>query len=319
MSLPPRPRLALAIPARNAEATLPRLFESVAAQTEPFDEIWLYDDASSDRTGEMARRFGVRVVRSDVNTGPSPGKNRLAQEARAEWVHFHDADDALAPEFVRVARQWIARDVADVVLFGTEDRDDRTGAVLQVRSWNDGELAADAVRHNIVHTVTNCGIYRREIFLAAGGFDVDERTKFNEDQATHLSLALRGLRFRAADYVGCVLYQRSRSMSSGHQIECARAQYEVLASVVSRTDTCYAAEIGGRLWLLAGVLGGYRDWTYARKCLDLARRLGYDNPDGEHPAIRLMARISPFGAIVAREAFIRTFKPHLRSGFPVAS
>ena len=49
------PRLALGIPARNATAHLPRLFESIRRQTVPFDEVLLYDDASSDGTGDMRR------------------------------------------------------------------------------------------------------------------------------------------------------------------------------------------------------------------------------------------------------------------------
>ena len=61
--------LALLIPAWNAAAWLPRLLASAAAQTEPFDEIWVYDDASSDDTAAIAERLGARVVRGDVNAG----------------------------------------------------------------------------------------------------------------------------------------------------------------------------------------------------------------------------------------------------------
>src|SRR5205814_6490718 len=126
---------------------------------------------------------------SEVNTGPSRGKNVLATLTDSEWVHFHDADEALGREFVQRARTWITRDDMDVVLFGTEDRDDRTGATLHNRQWDDEALRADAVRYCIQNTVTNCGVYRRSAFLAVGGFDADEETKYNEDQAMHLRLA----------------------------------------------------------------------------------------------------------------------------------
>src|SRR4029077_14221814 len=106
-----------------------------------------------------------------------------------------------------------------------------------------------------------CGVYRREAFLLAGGLDIDEATKKKEKQAMHVRLALAGLRFSAAGYLGVIVYRRSGSMSSGHPIECARAQLEVVARAADATGTKYAVQIGQRLWTLSGVLGGYQDWA----------------------------------------------------------
>lgn len=313
---PARPTIALCIPAYNATGHLHRLMDSVAAQTEPFDEIFLYDDASTDGTADLARGYGVTVVRGETNVGASVGKNRLVERVQSAWVHFHDADDALGPEFVARARQAIAERAADVLLFGTEDRDDRTGASLLTHYWDRAAVEDDAVRYCISHTVTNCGVYQRAPFVAAGGFDVDAATKYNEDQAMHVRLALSGLRFTAVDYVGYIVYRRSGSMSSGNQIACARAQFEVLSRAAAATGSRYDAEIGVRLWRLAGVLGAFGDWAYVRRCLDLAGALGYTDPRGEHPVMRLLARVSPFGAVRAREALIRAVKPHLRRDAP---
>jgi glycosyltransferase involved in cell wall biosynthesis len=312
MTIVSKPRLALGIPARNAARHLPRLLESVRTQSKPFDEVLLYDDASSDDTGSIAEKFGAMVIRSDVNTGPSLGKNVLARKTRCEWVHFHDADEALYPEFVERAQKWVGRDDVDAVLFGTEDRDDLTGNLLGDRNWNDRDLQADPIRYCVLNTVTNCGVYRRTAFLAAGGFDTAEATKYNEDRAMHLRMSFAGLRFRADDYIGVIVYRRANSMSSGHPLECARACYQVLAGVADRTGHKYAQEIGQSLWSLAGVLGGHKDWQYARKCIHLAHELGYHDPRTEDVIFRVVARLSGFGAVVAREVFIRTFKPRLR-------
>jgi glycosyltransferase involved in cell wall biosynthesis len=310
------PRLALCIPARDAGDHLPRLLDTVRAQTDAFDEVLLYDDASSDATGRIARGFGAVVVRSDINTGPSAGKNVLAAATSCEWLHFHDADEALYPRFVEFARRWTTRHDVDVVLFGTEDCDDGTGRTLGSRRWDDAALREDAVRYCIRETITNCGVYRRAAFLAAGGFDTREETKYNEDQAMHLRLALAGLRFRADDYVADIIYRRANSMSSGHPIECARAHFHVLETAAQRTGSRYARDIGVELWRLAGVCGTYRDWTFVRRCLALAQRIGFRGPAGDDPVFRALARITPFGAIAAREQFVRWFKPQLRSGSP---
>jgi hypothetical protein len=105
-------------------------------------------------------------------------------------------------------------------------------------------------------------------------------------------------------------------MSSGHPIECARAQLEVVARAADATGTKYAAQIGQRLWTLAGVLGGYQDWVSVRRCLGLAERLRYTQPASVHPAMRILARLSPYGAVRLREAFIRAVKPELRRDMP---
>ena len=310
-------RIALLIPARNAESVIARLFES-ARQGSGFDEVLVYDDASSDGTGNVARRFGARVMRSDVNTGPSEGKNALTTIATSEWVHFHDADDALAPGFLDRARRWVAEPCLDVLLFATEDRDDATGAVLGRTVWDDTALRQDPVRYHIEHTVTNCGLYRRSAFLAAGGFDVDPATKYNEDQAMHLRLALAGLRFRAEPETGVVIFRRQNSMSSGRPIECARAQVEVLARASIETGHRYRPEIGARLWRLAGVAGGFGDWPTVDRCLALASAIGYADPENEHWVVRALAAFDPATAVRARETFIRLAKPSLRGGMPIA-
>jgi glycosyltransferase involved in cell wall biosynthesis len=97
--------LSLCIPAYNAEKHLARLLSSVNAQTQPFDEVLVYDDASTDRTAAIAAEYGSRVVSGRTNVGCSRGRNILAREARGEWIHFHDADDAMAPDFVAMARE----------------------------------------------------------------------------------------------------------------------------------------------------------------------------------------------------------------------
>jgi glycosyltransferase involved in cell wall biosynthesis len=278
----------------------------------------VYDDASEDGTADVARRFGATVVRSDRNTGPSVGKNRLAAATTCEWVHFHDADEALAPGFVARARAWLDAADFDVLLFPTEDRDHLTGAVLGQSWWDDRQLVEDPVRFNIVRTVTNCGVYRRSAFLDAGGFDVDPAVQYNEDQAMHLQLALRGLRFRADPAIGVIVYRRPQSMSSGHPIECARAQVEVLARVIARTGATYRAEIGARLWRLAGVAGGYQDWAYVSRALALAAEIGYRRPRAEHWLMQVLAAVDPRLAVRTRERFIRLLKPALRAGMPAA-
>lgn len=59
-------KIAVIIPALNAERTLPRVVVDARAQLEP---VLVIDDGSSDATGEAARAAGAVVIRHPVNRG----------------------------------------------------------------------------------------------------------------------------------------------------------------------------------------------------------------------------------------------------------
>lgn len=311
-------RLALLIAAQNAEPFIGRALDS-ARRENAFDEILVYDDASSDGTAGEVRRSGAVVIRGDAQIGSAAGRNSLAQHSTCDWVHFHNAGDELAPGLTDRARRWMAEVDCDAVLFGTETRDEITGARLDGARWDDRALAADAVQFHITHTVTHCGIYHRRVFIAAGGFDDDSAVRFSEDQAMHLRMALAGCRFRADPHVGTIAYRRSGSTPPAHQAAWARAQIEVLSRAAAATGHRYADAIGTRAWRLAGVCAGYQDWTAVDRCLSVATRAGYIDPHHEHWFVRAVARVDAAAAVRCREAFIRLVKPSLRARTPIAA
>ncbi len=92
--------ISLLIPCYNAAEHLPRLLGQVAAQTVPFAEVIVYDDGSQDDSAALAESCGATVLRGHRSRGPGYARNRLLEAASCPWVHFHDADDWLAPTFV---------------------------------------------------------------------------------------------------------------------------------------------------------------------------------------------------------------------------
>ena len=84
--------VAVVIPARDEERSLPELLESLLAQTRPPDEIVVCDAGSRDGTPEVARAAASRGVRL-VEAGPAyPGRARnLAVAAATQpWIAFID-------------------------------------------------------------------------------------------------------------------------------------------------------------------------------------------------------------------------------------
>ena len=312
------PTLALLIPAYNAAAYLPRLLDSAARQTRPFDEIWVYDDCSTDDTAEVAKRLGANVVRGDFNRGCSYGKNMLAKTTAAKWIHFHDADDELTPSFVELAQRWIESDAVDVVLFPYEERDGISGEHISYRRFEPKQVAHDPRSYAIrVQINPFCGLYRREAFLRAGGYDECPAVLYNEDVAMHIRLAFAGLSFAADSEVAVINHRYLNSMSSSNRLECLRAQYNVMRKTAETNGAqVYYTEISSRLWDIAAGLGAQLDWDTANDAALLAARLaGLSKlPDGR--LFRNLCRFSPRAALRIREYLLRLFRPELRRGYP---
>ncbi len=309
--------LALCIPAYNAATYLPRLLESAIAQQVTFDEILVYDDCSTDETAQVAAKYGIHVIRGDVNQGCSYGKNMLAETTSCDWIHFHDADDALYPNFVEQAHKWIAlENPPDIVLFDYECRRDDTGELIGIRKFDDTELRRDAISYAIREQINPfCGLYLRSSYLQAGGYDTDPLILYNEDVAFHCRMAIAGLKYAADPTITVINYYRSSSMSSANQIKCIKAKFHVMRKVAEALKGKYAEEITHNLWILAGNAGAYLDWETADNCLQLALSINNNSPKKLSSSFRLLSSYNPYLAIRIREWLIRLLKPQLRSNF----
>ncbi|HSE70703.1 MAG TPA: glycosyltransferase family 2 protein [Nocardioidaceae bacterium] len=85
----------LVLPCRDEAAALPGLLTLVPAEL----DVIVVDNASSDGTGEVARRGGAHVVREEqLGYGAAVHAGVLA--ARAEWVAVMDGDGSLDPREV---------------------------------------------------------------------------------------------------------------------------------------------------------------------------------------------------------------------------
>jgi glycosyltransferase involved in cell wall biosynthesis len=90
-------KISVVIPAYNEEKLLPATLDSIRAAAEAFrspgweHEIIVCDNNSNDRTAEVARAKGARVVFEPVNQ-IGRARNCGASSATGEWLIFVDAD-----------------------------------------------------------------------------------------------------------------------------------------------------------------------------------------------------------------------------------
>jgi glycosyltransferase involved in cell wall biosynthesis len=302
--------IGLCIPAYNAEKYLNRLLTSAKHQIRPFDEIIVFDDARTDSTSVVAKENGAKVIKGVKNVGCSTAKNVMAEACRCDWIHFHDADDELLPEFTTLAFEWINMQKApDVVLFAYEYRDNETGNLLGVRTFDRVNLELDAIAYAIREQINPfCGLYNRSRFIKAGGYDIDPAVLYNEDTALHIRLAIRGLTFSADDRVSIINYRISSSMSAVNKHKCIEAQFNVLNKTAERVAETHFRDIAFRLWEIIGPMAAQNNWPYVKKALLLSRRLGYRHPFSGSLLFKGLTRLDPYFGIWFREKMIRLVK-----------
>jgi glycosyltransferase involved in cell wall biosynthesis len=307
-------RLALCIPAYNAANYLSRLLMSAKKQLISFDEILVYNDCSTDKTEEVALKYGAKVINGDINRGCSFGKNKLTEISCCDWLHFHDADDDLLPNFTALAHQWMNKpDNADVVLFNYEYRDNETKKLLSTRNFNDDELKLDPIKYAILNQINPfCGLYRKKALLQVGGYDIDPAILYNEDVAFHCKLALNKLTFRAEKEVSIINYYVHNSMSASNQLKCAQAHHHVMKRVAEQVEGLYNFEIAKKLWGNAIICASLNDSTTAMLSSQMAYKLYPKVINDESFVVKYLSKFNPLWGIMFREKLIRIFKPHLR-------
>src|SRR5262245_64266127 len=95
-------KLSVIIPAYNEEKLLPNCLQSVVAafrvtgSSDWTGEVLVVDNNSTDRTAELARSAGAKVVFEPVNQ-ISRARNAGARVAQGDWFLFVDADSSLHP------------------------------------------------------------------------------------------------------------------------------------------------------------------------------------------------------------------------------
>ena len=109
----PATTVSVVVPARNEAANLPVLLEGLCAQRPAAHEIIVVDDQSDDGSGEVARRFPVRVIDAPPLPPGWAGKPHAcalgAAAASGDWLLFVDADTTHAPNALDAAHRYVTQ------------------------------------------------------------------------------------------------------------------------------------------------------------------------------------------------------------------
>lgn len=262
------------IPTYNRATTILRAVHSALRELEPWDELLIVDDGSTDGTEAIIASIAdsrIRYIRQ-TNRGAGAARNRGAAEATCDLVAYLDSDDEWLPGKIQFQRRFMAAR-PDVLFCFTDFQRDYGSARLQnsIHTWHsdprtweqilgrpkmfsslanlptgmadfrvyEGSIYHGEMRNNYI--LTSCVMIRRREAGEATHFA--EGVKTFEDWECFGRLAHRGTG-AYLDVETAVQYAHSgRRLTDADLLACAESRLTVLHNVWG-SDPAFLARAG---------------------------------------------------------------------------
>jgi glycosyltransferase involved in cell wall biosynthesis len=164
--------ISIIIPALNEENYLPGLLDSLEKQNLKDYEMILADAGSRDRTIEIAKKYGCKVVPGGL---PAKGRNEGAKAARGDLFLFLDSDLVLPEGFLDAFLQEFKKKNLDIASTDLDFLTDKKIYKIGVFLCN---IYYRCTQRILPH-INQCILVKREFHNRIGGFD--EEIKLSED------------------------------------------------------------------------------------------------------------------------------------------
>jgi glycosyltransferase involved in cell wall biosynthesis len=142
------PRLSIGLPVYNGETYLAQALDALLGQSYSDFELIISDNASTDRTEEICRRYlaldgRIRYFRQAVNLGAAVNHNFVAEQARGEFFKWASHDDLYGRQLLQRCIEALDAHPDVVLSHAWEAFVDEEGAVIHPVDYR---LATDSPR-----------------------------------------------------------------------------------------------------------------------------------------------------------------------------
>lgn len=128
-----KPLISAVVIAFNEERNLPRCLASLKLG-EVVDEVVVVDSGSQDRTVELAKAAGARVLHHEFE-GHIEQKNWAQEQAQGEWILSLDADEALSEELAAALLAWRTGGAPDAEGYAVNRLTNYCGSWVRHSGW----------------------------------------------------------------------------------------------------------------------------------------------------------------------------------------
>lgn len=174
----------------NGERYLREAIDSVYRQTYRNWEIIFWDNASMDRSAEIARGYDerLRYFRGDETVPLGAARNKAISQAKGDFIAFLDCDDIWLPHKLKHQIDEM-NDVGFAACYGgiikIDDRGNQIGSYIS--SYQSGHIFEELLRENDAHLPT---LVLRKSALAERGLLFDPSLVASEDYCLVMELAV---------------------------------------------------------------------------------------------------------------------------------
>lgn len=157
--------LSIIIPTYNEEKYLPKLLESIKLQTVQPAEVIVADNNSRDKTRQIAKKYGCKIVQGGL---PGEGRNNGAKAAISVQLLFLDADVIIQPDFLEKTNREMQRRKLDIATCFINPISDSKIDHLMYQAAN---LYLNLSSSFLTQLNGFCIFVSKRLFDKAGGFD----------------------------------------------------------------------------------------------------------------------------------------------------
>jgi len=172
--MPSAPSITVLMTAYNREAFIAEAIESVQAQTFEGWSLIVVDDASTDRSVEVARSYAatdarIRVIVNERNLGDYPNRNRAAALVETEYFKYHDSDDVMYPHCLETMHRPL--DAEPRAAFALSSSKHWSGAPCPILSSPEQSYAREFLGYGMFNQGPAAALFRTDAFRRVGGFE----------------------------------------------------------------------------------------------------------------------------------------------------
>ncbi|HTL71040.1 MAG TPA: glycosyltransferase family A protein [Candidatus Eisenbacteria bacterium] len=184
-------KITVGMPVYNARPSVASAIESVLAQDHPSFELVIVDDASTDGSGEVLRKYRghprVRIYANARRLGRGGTRNRILRLARGRYVTPCDADDRMLKGNLRKLSAYLDRHPAVGAAYGdmrVHEFDGKGRLIRKHTLARDCEKTWDLLENVINHAGS---MIRLSFLRKIGGYD--ENVRYADDWSMWLKLS----------------------------------------------------------------------------------------------------------------------------------
>lgn len=219
------PRTSIVVTAYDLERYLPNCLDSILKQRDENWECIIVDDASPDRSGEIAEIYAgedsrFRVIHNEKNQYLSGARNTGIAEARGRYILPLDADDMISPLTTELLAKALDEDPSIHVAYGNVlfvDEDGKTPTEYNTHGQTKGHSGWPVdFKYEWQEMGRNClpyaSMFRHEAWELTGGYR--RRCRTAEDADFWMRLSSYGFRPKRVTLADTLIYRnREGSMS----------------------------------------------------------------------------------------------------------